>query len=191
MKAMRSMPLAVFAAALVLGVTHSAWAGTVDKNHVVTVNVNPILGISSETGDFTLAFTSATGSGANAVSTNIVAAYNVEANSMPNAALAGAVSAKLSALIPNIEIRGTTAADSYTNLGSASAAILSPVNTSETTPTVVGTAATAFFDKPTSSGGAGRVLHGTAYVSWTAKTLVEQQAGTLGTPTLTVTLKDA
>ena len=191
MKAMRSMPLAVFAAMLVVGVTHSAWAGTVNKTHVVTLSVDPILSISSEVSDFDLLFTNATGSGANAVSVHKVAAYKVEANNMPNAALAGALSAKLSALIPDIEIRGTTDTTSYTNSGTAGAAILSPVNTSATTPTVIGTAVTAFFDKPASSGGAGQVMHGTAFIAYTAKTLIERKAGAIGSTTITVTLKDA
>lgn len=189
MNKLRSMRWGVAVAALMLGMTHSAWAGTDDQSHVVTLKVNPILSIESpETTNFDLVFDNTTGSGANSISKNKVVAYNVEANNMTNDALAGAVSAKLSVLVADVEIRGTSDATAYVHKGGADGAILTP--TDPTNPVVIGTTATALFDKPASAGTAGKVLHGTAFVSWDAKLLAEKGAGTLGTPTLTVTLKD-
>ena len=79
------------------------WATTVNSTATVTVQVPTILSISDQgTGPFTLTFTST----ANGGTTNgQTVGYAVSANNMPNAGLAGAVSAKISALLSGITIR--------------------------------------------------------------------------------------
>lgn len=188
---LRSMQWMFVAAAFALAATPSAWAATADDSDSVTVTVDPVLSISDEVGDFTITFTNATGSAAGDVSTGQTVGYIVKSNTMPNAALTGALSAKLSTTLTNIEIRGTTDGTSYVNDGSASNAILEAVNTDTANPTVIGTTATSMFNKPSSTGTAGKILDGRAFINWNAKATADLVPGDGGTVTLTVTLKDA
>lgn len=188
----RSMYGALIMAALVLGAARSAWAGPPSNNNDnVTVKVEPALSITDEVGNFTIEFNSLTGSAAGDVSTGQTVGYIVRANTMPNAALAGALSAKINATLTNIQLRASTDATAYVNGGTASNAILTPVNTDTANPTVVGTTAVAIFDKPASTGSAGKVLRGTAYMNWNAKATADLVPGDGGTVTITTTLKDA
>ena len=193
MKTLRSMQAAVvFAAALLLGVTHSAWATSAsDTSDNIQVTVASVLSITDEfTGPIVLTF-SADGSATGSLSSGQTVGYIVNANTMQLAALNSALTAKLSAPVTNVDIRGSTAADAYVNAGTGSNAILVPFNTSAASPTVIGTSDTRMFDKPTSSGNPGKVLKGTAYINWNAKATADLVPGDGGVVTLTVTLKDA
>lgn len=178
-------------AALVLGATHSAWATSANNNDNATVQVQPVLSITDEVGNFTIQFNDATGSATGSISTGQTVGYIVKSNTMPNAALAGALSAKINTTLTNIQLRASTDGSAYVNGGTASNAVLTPVNTDTNNPTVVGTTAVAIFDKPASSGAAGKVLNGTAYINWNAKATADLVPGDGGTVTITTTLKDA
>lgn len=192
MSKLRSMRWIVLVAALTLGAVHSAWAATASDSDSVTVTVAPVLSIADvEVGNFTLAFDNTTGSSTNAISTGQTVGYAVKSNNMPNAALPGALTAKISGLLNNIEILGFTAADGYVNEGAAGNAILEPVNTSEASPTVIGTTAVNMYNKPSSVGTAGKFLQGRAFIHYRAKALSDLVPGDGGTVTVTVTLKDA
>lgn len=187
----RSMYWVLIVAALVLSAAHSAWATESNNADSATVTVASVLSISDEVGNFTIAFNNATGSSSGSVSTGQTVGYIVNSNSMPNTALAGALSAKISALLTNIQLRATTDATAYVNDGVAANAILTPVNTDTANPTVVGTTAVAIFDKPVSTGAAGKILKGRAYINWNAKATADLAPGDGGTVTITTTLKDA
>lgn len=165
----------------------AAWAGSADDADTVTVSVPASIGISDEAGNFTLTF--ANGSSTNSISSNKTVGYIVNSNTMPNAALAGALSAKISSAITGVTLQANMASDSYTNVGTASNAILTPVNTA--TPVAVGTSLTALANKEESSGAAGQILNGTFFVSWNAKATADLSPGDGGSTTLTVTIKDA
>ncbi len=188
MNTLRSMRWAILAAALTLGVTHSAWAATASDADSLTVSVASILSITDEVGNFTITFDNNTGSAAGSISTGQTVGYAVNANNMPLTALNSALTAKLSALLTNIQVRGSTDATAYVNGGGAGNAILAPFNTDTNAPTVIGTTDTRMFDKPATGN---KVLKGTAYVNWNAKATADLIPGDGGTVTLTVTLKDA
>lgn len=171
-------------ALLVLGTPAGAWAASVDDVDTVTVTVPTILSISDSTGNFTLAFTSAASGGRTNFQT---VGYDVSANNMPNAALAGALSGKISAALSGINLRALSGR-TYINSGSANNAILLESSGGEVT---VGTTAVALFDKPASVGSEGKVISGRAFLAWqglATRTLTTSDGGSV---TLTVTLKDA
>ncbi len=161
-----------------------ARAASVDDTDTITVAVPAILSISDETGNFTLTFTSASNGGTTNFQT---VGYAVQSNNMPNSELAGALSAKINALKDGVNIRALGSRN-YTNAGSASNAVLAedPVG-----PVTVGTSATALMKKSTSTGDAGKILSGTAFVAWQGQATRDLTASDSGPVTLTVTLKDA
>lgn len=187
----RSMYWALIVAALVMGATHSAWAKESNNSNGATVSVASVLSISDEIGNFTIAFNNATGSATGSISTGQTVGYLVNSNSMPNTALAGALSAKIGGLLTGIQLRASTDATAYVNDGVAANAILVPANTDTANPTVVGTTAVAIFNKPASTGVAGKVLKGRAYINWNAKATADLAPGDGGIVTITTTLKDA
>ena len=171
-------------AVLVVALPGAAWALTADNADTVTVSVPTILSISDEVGNFPLVFTSS----ANGGTTNFqTVAYTVNANNMPNTALAGALSAKINTLLSGIAIKalGTR---TYTNGGTSSNAVLTeaPVG-----PVTIGTTATGIMDKPALAGSSGKILTGTAFVAWQAQATRDLTTADGGAVTLTVTLKDA
>lgn len=184
MSKLRSMRWVVLAAALALGATHSAWAAVSNNSDNVTVTVESILSVSDETGNFTIKFDNATGSSAGSISTGQTVGYIVASNTMPNAALAAALSAKISVPLTDKELRAV--GGNYVNDGTASNAILESAGD----PVVVGTTAVALANKPASTGTAGKVLKGKWFVNWSAKALADLFPSS-ETVTLTVTLKDA
>lgn len=162
----------------------AAWAASADDADTVTVSVPTVLSISDETGNFTLAFASS----ANGGTTNFqTVGYAVSSNNMPNSALTGALSAKVSALLDGINIRAL-GGRTYTNNGSASNAVLTE---SPTGPVTIGTSATGIMDKPALAGSSGKILTGTAFVAWQGKATRDLTFSDGGSVTLTVTLKDA
>ena len=172
------------AAALVVALPGAVWALTADNADTVTVSVPTILSISDEIGNFSLAFTNS----ANGGTTNFqTVGYTVNANNMPNTALAGALSAKINALLSGIAIKalGTR---TFTNGGTVSNAVLTeaPVG-----PVTIGTTATGIMDKPALAGTSGKILTGTAFVAWQAVATRDLTTADGGSVTLTVTLKDA
>jgi|GEM_PF-2659663 len=162
----------------------AAWAASVDDADTVTVSVPTILSISDSTGNFTLTFTSAVSGGTTNFQT---VGYAVQSNNMPNAALTGALSAKLSALLDGINIRAL-GSRTYTNSGTASNAVLTEAPSGVVT---IGTSATGIMDKPASSGNSGKILSGTAFVAWQGQSTRDLTTSDGGSVTLTVTLKDA
>ena len=172
-------------AAVILAVgMPGAWAISVDDADTVTVSVPTVLSISDETGNFTLAFSSS----ANGGTTNFqTVGYVVKANNMPNSALTGALSAKISSLLDGISIRAL-AGRTYTNNGTASNALLADNGAGIVT---VGTSLAGLMDKPSSSGASGKILDGTAFVAWQAQATRDLTSSDGGGVTLTVTLKDA
>ena len=178
--------LAPLAAALVLGAITPVWAGSVNDVDNVTVTVNSTLSITDPTGDFTLAFNQTTGTANGVISTPQTVVYTVNANNMPNTALAGTVSARLNAALGGMDIKGSIGP--YVNKGSAGSATLNP---SAAVPITIGTTAVNLMDKPATTGAAGKVLNGDFGVSYTATATRDLAANDGGTVTLTVTLKDA
>lgn len=177
--------LAVFAL-LAVALPSGAWATSVDNADTVTVSVPSSIAISDETGNFTLTFSN--GSSTNSESTGQTVGYLVTANTMPNAALAGALSAKISSAITGVTLQANMANDSFQNLGSANNAVLTAT---QTTPLAVGTSVVALANKPASTGTPGQILNGRFFVNWNAKATQDLAPGSGGTTTLTVTLKDA
>ncbi len=177
------IPAVVFS--LSMGLNPGVWAGSSNNNDTVTVKVAPILSISDEVGNFELVFEEETGSAAGAISKNKVVGYKVRANAMPNAALPGALSAKLSVAIPNIDLRAV--GGNYVNDGTANNATL--VKTED--PVIVGTTVVALANKPASTGVSGQIMQGRYFISWDALAKADLQAGVVGNATLTTTLKDA
>ena len=173
------------AAVLALGMP-GAWAASVDDTDTVTITVNNILSISDEVGPFTLAFDNDTGTVSGSASTGQTVGYLVQANNLPNAAVAGALSAKISALLDGITFRANSGM-AYNNTGSSGNAILAPVDSG---PVVIGTATTALADKPASTGAQGKVLNGTYFVNWGAIANRDLSDTDGGAVALTVTLKD-
>lgn len=176
-----AMILALMAAVVVPG---AAWAATADDADTVTVSVPSILSISDETGNFTLTFLSSANGG---VTNGQTVGYQVQANNMPNSALAGALSAKINTLIDGITIRANEGR-TYVNNGTASNAILEDASASVIN---MGTTATAVMNKPASTGASGQILNGTAFVNWGAVATRDLTTADGGSATLTVTLKDA
>ena len=181
----RLMGWVVLSAALVLGVAHSALATVSNDADTITISVDPILSISDEVGNFTIKFTNATGSAAGSISEGQTVGYLVQANTMPNTALAGALSAKIGTAFTNIELRAV--GGSYVNNGTVSNAVLASAGD----PIVVGTTGVALANKPVSSGTPSKILNGRFFVNWNAKALADLATGDGGSATLTVTLKDA
>ena len=181
----KSMKYAMIAlAVLAMALPGAAWALTANDADSVTVTVPTILSISDDVGNFTLTFT---GSAAGSTTNGQTVGYIVDANNMPNTALTGALSAKISALLSGITIRANPAR-TYVNDGSASNAVLT-----ESTAAVInlGTTAVNIMDKPASAGSSGKILHGRAFVNWGAVADTDVTTANGGTVTLTVTLKDA
>ncbi len=184
-KITRIMAVAAFLAVTLPG---GAWAGSSDDTRTVTVTVPATLSITDEVGNFTLPFQNGSTSGA--VSKNQNVGYRVICNSMPNSALSGAISAKISAALTGVTIRGQSESDAFDNQGTGSNATLVSVNVGN--PISVGTSTTAIATKPsTSAGTAGTLLNGTYFINWTALATQDLGPGTVGTTSLTVTLKDA
>ena len=181
----KSAQFAIVAVAIVaMAVSGTAWATSVDDADTITVTVPTVLSISDEAGNFTLTFTSA----ANGGTTNFqTVGYIVQSNNMPNSALAGALSAKISTLLDGINIRALSSR-TYTNAGSASNAVLTESPGGAVT---VGTSLVPLMDKPSSSGSSGKILSGTAFVAWQAQATRDLTFTDGGQVTLTVTLKDA
>ena len=179
----RSMRWAVFAAAIVLGLTHPAWAGSSNDTDDVTFAVGNSLSITDTMGNFTLTFANTTNG---SDSDNKTVIYTVTANNMPNTALTGAVSAKINALVSGITLKANPGA--YTNNGSAGNATL---DTAVATYTDVTTTAVNLYNKPVTTGAQGKVLNGLVGINYKATATRDLAASDGGTVTLTVTLKDA
>ncbi len=176
--------VAVTLAMLALVVPGSAWASTVDDARTVTVSVPTILSITDETGPFTLTFADAASGG---TTNGQTVGYIVKSNNMPNSALTGALSAKISGLLDGITIRANPGR-TYTNAGSASNAVLQESSASFIN---LGTTAVNVMDKPALAGASGKILSGTAFVNWGAVATRDLSLADGGAVTLTVTLKDA
>lgn len=162
----------------------TAWAGTANQTHALTVKVGDILSITvGEDPNFTLTFDTDFGNGA--VSTGKTFSYIIRSNTMPLSALAGAISAKISATLSGINIKAFPG--DYTNEGVAGYATL----TKTTAETVVGTTAVALADKPASAGANGKLLKGTFPIHYRAVATRDLSTADGGTVTLTVTLKDS
>ena len=179
------MQFAVALAILAVAMPGAVWAASVDDSDTITITVPTVLSISDEAGNFTLAFTSSVNG---AVTGFQPVGYIVKSNNMTNSALAGALSAKIASLVDGINLRALTGR-TYTNNGTASNALLAE---SSNGTVAVGTSATALMDKPSSTGDSGKILDGTAFVSWQAQATRDLTAADSGkTFSLTVTLKDA
>ena len=171
-------------AMLVVALPGAGWALTADNGDTVTVSVPTILSISDTVGNFSLVFTNS----ANGGTTNFqTVGYTVNANNMPNTALAGALSAKVNTLLSGINIKalGTR---TFTNGGTVSNAVLTEAPAG---PVTIGTTATGIMDKPALAGTSGKILTGTAFVAWQAVATRDLTTADGGSVTLTVTLKDA
>ena len=182
MNATRSMRWAVFAAAVVLGLTRPVWAGNASDNSDVTFAVGNSISITEATGNFTLTFTDTVNG---SVSSGETVIYTVKANNMPNAALTGAVSAKVSALVDGISLKAFPG--DYTNSGTSGNAILSKV----AAEMVIGATAVNIYNKDAGSGNQDKVLNGTIPIHYRGVATRDLADTDGGTTTLTVTLKDA
>lgn len=182
MNATRSMRWAVFAAAIVLGLTRPVWAGNASDNSDVTFAVGNSISITEATGNFTLTFTDTVNG---SVSSGETVIYTVKANNMPNAALTGAVSAKVSALVDGISLKAFPG--DYTNSGTSGNAILSKV----AAEMVIGATAVNIYNKDAGSGNQDKVLNGTIPIHYRGVATRDLADTDGGTTTLTVTLKDA
>lgn len=180
------MRFALVLAMLAVVLPGSAWAANVVNDvDTVTVAVQPTISISDATGNFSLTFTD---TAPNALTNNFqTVGYVVQANTMPNSALTGALSARISALLDGINLLALTDRV-FNNAGSASNAVLteSPGGT-----VTVGTSPVPLMDKPASTGSSGMILSGTAFVSWRAQATRDLTSTDGGSVMLTVTLKDA
>ncbi len=186
MKATRSMQwVMLFAALVMLGVACPALATQADDVDQLTVSVDPILAISDDIGNFTIKFTNATGSAKDSISTGQTVGYLISANNMPNTALSGALTAKISSALTGIQVRAT--GGTYTNDGSGDNGPLTPASATVN----VGTTAAILANKPATSTAAGKVMTGKYFVNWNALATTDLSPGAGGTVTLTVTLKDA
>ena len=169
---------------LALGIGSAAWADSDDFSHTVTVSVADTLSITFEDDpNFTLTFADDFGQGS--VSTGKTVVYTVRANTMSLSAIPGAVSAKISAALSGIDLKGFPG--DYTNEGTSGYAVLEKVGAEA----VIGTTATALFNKPASSGSSGSLLKGKAPVHYRAVATRDLSTSDGGTVTLTVTLKDS
>ena len=175
--------LAIFVV-LAVALPGVVWATAADDADTVTVSVPTVLSISDGTGNFPLTFQSTS---TNGVTNFQTVGYAVSSNNLPNSALTGALSAKISTLLDGINIRalGTR---TYTNNGTASNAVLTE---SPAGPITIGTSATGIMDKPAAAGSSGKILNGTAFVAWQAQATRDLTFSDGGAVTLTVTLKDA
>ena len=161
-------------------------AATKDFSQNVTVNVGNVLSITFEDDpNLVLEFTNDFSQ--NAISfTGKTIVYTVRANNMPNSALLGAVSARISTALNGIAIVGDPGA--YINDGTSSSATLVESAADFIT---IGTTATNMFDKPASSGTDGKLLAGRAPIHYRARALRNLTPADGGPTTLIVTLKDA
>ena len=166
---------------LLLGRSSRAWALTADDADTVTMDVNAVLSISDTVGNFTLTFSDYV-SGTDS-STQVVN-YLVKANNVALAATTGIVSAKISALIQGIDLKGDVG--TITNDGTDGNILLTESASGFTTMT---TSATNMADKGVTSGDQGGVLRGTVPITWKGTTTVDRKSGT-DNVTLTVTVKD-
>ena len=181
----KQMQLGAIFVALAVALPGAAWATAVNDADTVTVAVPSILSINDDTGNFTLTFQSTSTNGITDFKT---VGYNVSANNMPNSALVGALSAKVSPALTGMNLRAL-AGRTYTNNGTASNAVLSEAPTGVV---AIGTTATGIMDKPALAGTSGQILNGVAFVAWQAQATRDLTAADSGqATTLTVTLKDA
>ena len=175
--------VAVFAAVLSL-VAAPAWAGQSNDVDTATVIVPNILSITDTVGNFNLTFADiVTGSQTN----RQTVIYTLKGNNLPNTALTGVVSAKISTLLSGITIKGDPAATS-TNNGTSGNIVLSE---SVAGDIAMGTTAANMADKAATVGVQGKVLNGSLGVSWVAVADRDLAVTDGGPVTLTVTLKDA
>jgi hypothetical protein len=179
--------MVVFSLGLLAGGTHGqAWAASVDEGSSVTVNVNEVLSIQEQVGDFSLTFENIFEDNN---STGQTVGYILYANNMPNAALPGALSAKLSKVMPGIDIKANLSSGSYTQPGGPSGyARLVPDSTAGI---VVGETTTSLMSKPTSGGNDGKILAGRAFINWSATATRILTPDDSHVVRLTVTLKDS
>ena len=175
--------VAVFAAILSC-LAAPAWAGSSNDTDSVTVLTPTILSITDTVGNFTLTMTDMV---SGSVSNRQTVIYTVKGNNYATTALAGALSAKVSALLSGIRLKGDPAASS-TNNGTAGNILLTE---SAAGDIAVGTTAVNFMDKGATVAPQGKVLNGSVGVSWVAVADRDLSATDGGTVTLTVTIKDA
>ena len=166
---------------LLLGMSARAWALTADDADTVTMDVSAVLSITDTVGDFTLTFTDYV---AGTDSNTQVVSYTVKANNVALAATTGIVSAKVSALITGIDLKGDVG--TITNDGTSGNILLTESASGFTTMT---TSAQDMADKGVTSGPQGSILNGTVPISWKGTTTADVGSGTNNT-TLTVTVKD-
>lgn len=175
---------ALVLALAILAVAGPVFAATNNNADTVTVAVGNVLSITDTQGDFTLTFTDTVNGSSSSRQTVI---YTVQANNMPTTALTGAVSAKISAALSGVTIKGDPAATS-TNLGSSGNIVLSESAANDIS---VGTTAVNLMDKGATTAPQGKVLNGNFGVSWVAVATRDLADTDGGNVTLTVTLKDA
>ena len=164
---------------LLLGLSSRAWALTADDADTVTMNVTAVLEISDTVGDFTLTFNDYVFDTDSSVQ---LVTYLVKANNVALAATAGIVSAKISALVQGIDLKG----DVGTITTETGDILLTETAAGFTT---MGTSATDMADKGVTTGVQGGVLKGTVPITWKGTTTVDRKSGT-DNVTLTVTVKD-
>ena len=186
----KSIQFAAILAAVALVLPAGAWAASVSDAKSVNITVGNALSIIADpAGAINLQFNSATGAETGSISTAGTIGYVVQANAMNNAAIPGAVSAKINAPISGMTFQAAAGGLAYIPAAGSPAgnATLNPVSTSAVPITIAGT---NLFDKPVSTGNQGQVLNGVAFVSYVAvadRDLADADGGSL---TVTVTLKD-
>lgn len=182
---MQSMQIrvALFAAILSCLATPARAAQSNDAD-TATVLVPNVISITDTVGNFTLTFADVV---SGSLTNRQTVVYDLKANNMPNTALAGVVSAKISALLSGITIKGDPA-DTSTNNGSAGNIVLNQSGSGDIT---VGTTAVSLLNKAATIGAQGKVLKGNVGVSWVAVADRDLASTDGGAVTLTVTLKDA
>lgn len=148
---------------------------------ICTVEAPPVLSITDNTGPFTLVFNNFR-EGTN--STPEVVTYTIQANQMAAGTLTGAISANLSDLFTEINLKADV--DSYTNAGDPGFASLSESSGGDI---VVGNVSTNLANKTPGTGQGDACLDGTLSITWKA-TLTKDHPGGSETRIVTVTLKD-
>lgn len=137
---------------------------------ILTLESPPVLGLSDETGSFTLSFPGflqGTVSGTQSVT------YRIEANNMTAGTIQGAVSARLQETASGIDLEADVAG--YQNLGNSNFAMLQE---SQSGYRVISTDQTSLADKtPGNGAGNDKMLDGNLTLTWRARLTADAPAG--------------